>query len=492
MRSFITVTFLSILAHMMQARTDAMNEQARKKPGNSTGKDGARDKAFWDDLTQSMQEDISRGKNDDHLRNTKPQRAKAPKSERVYPATAEGQAEKVRDEEAKQSRSFQSYEERMQRAIPESRVKELAGLVRHIRPGVHVDDIDALAAISDGLLTAERLSDSGFWAPDQMPCKIFSSKEGKNAGQVFRVVFPAMYHDPESVAAKGSVEALLAAVPGASRAFVSVREHSNVEKIDLPVGDAGLIARIHFAGGAFTQTEYSFRKRFEQTDRTFAELDERDWKVAQSEFERSGKDARLTLDEKRARLRAPYLEIEAKVGADGALRKWAEGYSAWGESANRWSSFVNWLITESTPDGRHALVEGWNWDHGSEVLRWIIRQPDTDIATVATVIWRTEPSYHISETAKGANGYANKIGLADCDLLMEIADKIRAGFYRPRDGHAPIAFKPPAPLRLGRDDDAIRQAKDRLLPPVVRAPIAGRPVSDLAQRVPARFGEILM
>ncbi|MFP7675253.1 DUF4274 domain-containing protein [Marivita sp. S0852] len=371
-------------------------------------------------------------------------------------------------------------------------MKELARLVQHIRPGARASDVDALSALSDGLLTAERLTDGLKWASDQMPCRIELSAPSTDPRTVTSVVFPARHCDPEGIADLGSPEALLAAVPGATRAYVSYyQKKMESELIDLPASASGIVARIRFNRGHFNQTEYREASQFAAMDQREKKREEPYLERYREEEEKELAYKRLTLQEKLAPLRAEQARKLAELGAHGVLREWAQDYSGWGESSNRWLSFVDWLITESTPDDRHGFACNWNWDHGIDVHRWIIRQPDTDIATVATTIWNMLPSDHIPEIAKGREGYTNGIGLAHCEMLLEIAERIRAGFYQPREGFAPIGFNPPSRLKFKEETDAIRHATDLLLPPVVREPIAGRGGAELNQRCPAVFFEIL-
>ncbi|MEP4199226.1 MAG: DUF4274 domain-containing protein [Aliishimia sp.] len=176
-------------------------------------------------------------------------------------------------------------------------------------------------------------------------------------------------------------------------------------------------------------------------------------------------DARnsLSLEEKLAKIRASRVEKLAVLGSDGCLRDWANDRSSWGESSNRWASFVNWLITHGTPDDRHHLVTAMLWDNGLEIFHWIIRQPDTDIATAASIIWHGGASFHVPESAKASAGYTQDYQLEGYDLLLETADRIQGNYYAPAPGHRPIGFVPPYQMNLDRDRLEVRIAEDRLM-----------------------------
>lgn len=40
---------------------------------------------------------------------------------------------------------------------------------------------------------------------------------------------------------------------------------------------------------------------------------------------------------------------------------------------------------------RHEVLSSWNFDHPKDILKWVISQPGTDIATAQMIYWRMEP-----------------------------------------------------------------------------------------------------
>lgn len=40
---------------------------------------------------------------------------------------------------------------------------------------------------------------------------------------------------------------------------------------------------------------------------------------------------------------------------------------------------------------RHEVLASWNFDHPKDILKWVMSQPGTDIATAQMIYWRMEP-----------------------------------------------------------------------------------------------------
>jgi hypothetical protein len=459
-----------------------------KKRVSSNDK-GTGNPAWWSSLFSELRTEILSGKHDSLLKGESNGGAgeRPDPSERVYPENNAGRAEEARDRQAKQAQSRSSVQERADKTLPDSKVKELVGLCANIRPFVRAEDINALAGISGGLLSAERLSGANQWASGQMPCLIHIAKEGDTAGIVRCVTFAARHHDPEGVAIYGSADALLNSVPRARRVYQTLLAAKvGIELVDLPTQLPGIVARIQFRSDTFEKTTYESAARLKIFDDCDEMREKEEWEEERARQKRKEAYDSLSLGEKLTRFRVPLKEREASLGIDGCLREWASRHSSWGESPNRWESFANWLITESTPDDRHYLA-AMNWDHGLHVFHWIIRQPDTDIATVAFIIWQGQGSSYVAETAKSSTVF----NLEGYDLLVEIAGRIRSNFYKPLPGHKPIGFEPPYKMGLDLDDKAVRAAADLLMPSVVRGSIAGRPKSELELKMPERYWDLL-
>ncbi len=458
---------------------------------SSTGPKDSGDTSWWRRMYSELRKEVVAGEYDGILKGeAKDNSQKRPEpAERVYPANEAGRAEQARDRDAKQSPPGTPSQKQVDARLPESKIRELVGLCAHIRPGARVEDIDALAGISDGLLSVDRLTDASNWASGQMPCSINVSQEGEMAGLVRSVTFQAIHHDPEGVAQYGSAEALLDSHPNARPVYQTLlAARAKYEYVDVITPLPDISARIEFQSGKFQKTQYASASKLKSVDDILQNQEKDEWAKVKATQALQDAYNNLSLHEKLAQFREPRNAQEASVGVDGCLRDWAARYSSWGESPNRWASFANWLITESTPDDRHALAAGMNWDHGFDVFHWIIRQPDTDVATAALIIWQGGVSHHVPESAKAPVGY----DLRGYDLLLETADRIRGGFYKPMPSHTPIGFEPLHKLGFDLDDPAVRAAADLLMPDVVRSAIAGRKTSELKLTMPERYWEILI
>lgn len=139
-----------------------------------------------------------------------------------------------------------------------------------------------------------------------------------------------------------------------------------------------------------------------------------------------------------------------------------------------WVLFSDWLVRESDPYERHAVIRNYNWDWGLDVPRWIIRQADTQLATVIAIFWFLEPGYFVSTIAEGqtepedmTEGY---------ELLLEIRDKTLSGFYVEEPIESRIAYDGrPSMSWKGKDADliALKQAEQSLIPTAAYEPILG-------------------
>jgi hypothetical protein len=91
------------------------------------------------------------------------------------------------------------------------------------------------------------------------------------------------------------------------------------------------------------------------------------------------------------------------------------------------------------PKDRHAIVDRYNWGQGFDLLLWVLRQPDTDLATVKHMFWHAEASYFLQFPDRAAAG-----GDRNFDFLVELIERWNTGQYR---SHG-IAFAIPNPNQL--------------------------------------------
>lgn len=374
------------------------------------------------------------------------------------------------------------------REKPVEETAPVVDMVRHLRPGMRVEEVDAIAEASGGLLTRETLSATGSWKHGPRPCSINVYQNGDAAGTISSVSFLARLHDPEGIGRFASVQDVLDQVPGAKLCYRTLNEE-NMDRqwVELPSEDPNIVTRAEFSRGEFLSTRYTLAEAVARVDAYEYAYDQKARAAAAAKQAAKETWDALPLDEKLAKVRVPRREQEASQSVDGALRAWAGV-----EGSEHWRPFVEWLIHDSTPDDRHNLVD-MNWDgHPIAIFVWIAQQTDTDTATAAKIIWQAGAAFYLDDLSQ-SNGasLSNDYHLERLDLADEAAERIRAGFYVPRVGHVPIAYDGP-PVPVGVSDDPLRRAaEDRLVPGIIRAPIAGRSEDAVPFKVPKRFRDLL-
>ncbi|MEM7242773.1 MAG: DUF4274 domain-containing protein [Pseudomonadota bacterium] len=351
--------------------------------------------------------------------------------------------------------------------------------VKHVRPGTSLESIDARASRGNGLLTSERLNDKDFWPQGIWPCFIGFPKEGEHANQILAVEFLASVYDPEGVAKYQTPEALLSEYPGARKGYVTPGSRDTSDTVYLPETESGVLPIIVFQDKTFIYTRYVYANRQQEIDTYLLKKDQEE--LEEKKREQVQKDA----------IKAAYLERSVEdilaefrkrdsdaissddPTAEKALRRWVGNFSNYRNQPRRREiaqEFVEWLIAESTPDQRHIIAD-WNWGSADTIFQWMIRQPDTDIATIAKIIWGHEPFFYIAAIKKHMDGIKVFSYIQVYDLLLEAADRIRDGFYQPPTGHEPLGYRPlgyePQNLmRLIRDNlaNADPELVDQLIP----------------------------
>jgi hypothetical protein len=113
---------------------------------------------------------------------------------------------------------------------------------------------------------------------------------------------------------------------------------------------------------------------------------------------------------------------------DKILDEWASSNTYWGIKDDRFRWLAAWLRSAS-PDGWHAMADGWNWDNGIEPLAWIARQPDCDKATALTIYWRTEPHYYAQYDWLPPGGQKATWDELVAATAVQIAARWSDGFY---------------------------------------------------------------
>jgi hypothetical protein len=88
-------------------------------------------------------------------------------------------------------------------------------------------------------------------------------------------------------------------------------------------------------------------------------------------------------------------------------------------------SLRTWL-KDKDPDVWHVISDYLNWDNSQDLVKWIVKRPQCDKATVAKVFWSAGPSFHACQIASGEPDPA----VESWSLVKTILDNWRRGFYQ--------------------------------------------------------------
>jgi len=139
--------------------------------------------------------------------------------------------------------------------------------------------------------------------------------------------------------------------------------------------------------------------------------------------------------------------------------------------------FMDWL-EQSGPDEWHRWATSWNWDHGTDLIAWVIGQEGCDRGTALSVYYLAQPDFYAEfdtlDAARAQAGPDDDI----VDLMVAICRNWAAGLYRD------YAFEPDfvALEYLAQGEAAMRALAGRV-PWEVPDDLAAAPI----QGVPNRF-----
>ncbi len=358
--------------------------------------------------------------------------------------------------------------------------------VRHLRPGMTRADVDLLADGSDGLLTAHTLEFSGptgkmNWGSElPRPCGIRFDEEGVISFISFPIVSPPV----SSVREGMSVQDLVKELPQSEE--VKINESARklgVSHWIIAREPDGFVQVATFDKTGLISAVY-IEKEAAMIERFVAIQAIQDRQILEKE-----QAARRLEDEKRARQKAwdEKQEWKRTAPANEVLLDWAGSHSAWGEGSGPWLILANWLISTSTADDRHIIMYLYNWDHGLDLISWIVRQPDTEIATVLELFSRIEDEVGLTYKVWQEGGRPKDIGDL-YDLFVEIGDRVRHGFYTHSTN--PIGFD--GMRRNVAENSDYEEVKRRLIPDAAYNPIIGRTVTVQNYRLKMPVEEALL
>ena len=96
--------------------------------------------------------------------------------------------------------------------------------------------------------------------------------------------------------------------------------------------------------------------------------------------------------------------------------------------SNENRKMIAWLSGKS-PEHRHFVAMGLNWDFAETTLDWIVRQPDCDIATAVELFWLANPDEMLCYPGVDAIKYVDEWVF---DLVKYVTDREATGGYQKR------------------------------------------------------------
>lgn len=335
---------------------------------------------------------------------------------------------------------------------------EMVSMVLHIRPGMSIADLGSIEVQSLGILNAELLTGERAWGKAydaRQPCIIAVSKKGIIEG----VTFPAYKCDPEGVAGFASAQDLLDTRTDARRVKEREVYREQFTIVGLADHQDGYSIFLRFYSGKLFATHYETTALYQREVR----------KVKKRSQKIMGQCGEVAEPE----------TINVPLDADAALRHAMQGVvDRTGDST--YSEIAEWLI-KSTPEDRHILL-GFNWDHGYEIPLWIIRQPDTHLATALKAFWMGGAARQLTKTPpKGTSADA-------VTFAQELNERLKADFYFRGTAKTAIGYDPRE--FLPRQKEALDGLR-RICAPAAFDMIEGQSEYQLRDRFPAEWWDYL-
>ena len=335
------------------------------------------------------------------------------------------------------------------------RAEELDSLLYALRPGMHIRELEEIAKTFGEEYSPEALRNQTNWLGNvKGKCVIDYDAEGV----LTRIHFFGATDDTRKIARAQRFETVLQTCAGVVHAEdLEVHDRSPLRAVELASNSPDVTILAWFWAGHFHSTTY-------QTP------DERERMAAGVIASKPPAPAQPT---------APLTKTPEQMAADTELRK---VYYAWADQNDdeTYRDLVEWIISQTSPDARHYQLS-FNWDHGFHIPFWIIRQPDTFLATALKAFELGQADYWLSQPKTDDPGSR---------FAYELNQRIRDGFYAapPTDGTA-IAYNPT--LKLDRYPPEKAETLRTIVAPEVFVALSGREEHQVYCEIPDRFIDYL-
>ena len=358
-------------------------------------------------------------------------------------------------EEKLQTISETAKRKQAEQDVKAKRAEELDRLLYALRPGMHIRELDEIAKTFGNEYRPEALRNQTNWLGYvKGKCVI----DYDDDGILTRIKFFGATGDTRKIAQAKRFETVMQTCSGIVHAEdLEAHEMSLLKALELAATSPDFTILAWFWNGRFLSTTYQ----------------------TQAERQRMVAGVESSKPPVPAKPKTPLAKTPEQVSADTELRK---VYYAWADQNDdeTYRDLVEWIITQTSPDARHFQL-GFNWDHGFDIPFWIIRQPDTLLATALKAfelaqaqVWLAQP-----QTDDPASRFA-----------YELNQRIRDGFYAsPQADGTAIAYKPT--LDLYRYSPEKAETLRSIVAPEVFEALDGREDHQVYCDIPERFIDYL-
>jgi ferritin len=335
------------------------------------------------------------------------------------------------------------------------RAEELDSLLYALRPGMHIRELEEIAKTFGEEYSPEALRNQTNWLGTvKGKCVIDYDADGL----LTRIHFFGATDDTRKIARAKRFETVLQTCAGVVHAEdLEVHDRSTLRAVELASNSPDFTILAWFLGGHFHSTTY-------QTP---------------AERERMAAGVIASKPPAPAKPTAPPTKTPEQMAADTELRK---VYYAWADQNEdeTYRDLVEWIISQTSPDARHYQL-GFNWDHGCHIPFWIIRQPDTCLATALKAFELGQAHYWLAQPKTDDPGSR---------FAYELNERIRDGFYAtPSKDDKAIAYTPS--LDLDRYPPEKADALRKIVAPQVFEPLSGRGEHLIYCDIPEKFIDYL-